>query len=165
MQYGKGVWFARRPSSGYRFRLLSEENTITPLPPIRKECIVKLLTARQRAFCDAYVSCGNATQAARDAGYSKKTAYVIGHENLRKPHIIEHIKAKQNEISSQRILTATQRQEILSDIATGKGFTADRIRAINELNKMTGEHLQRIDLDANVTSNGRLEELLEAIEG
>lgn len=33
------------------------------------------------------MQCGNATRAALEAGYSKKTADVIGHENLGKPEI------------------------------------------------------------------------------
>lgn len=46
------------------------------------------LTAKQRAFVLAYLSNGfNATQAAITAGYSEKTAYSIGSENLKKPEI------------------------------------------------------------------------------
>src|SRR5690348_7970351 len=47
------------------------------------------LTDKQRAFVDAY--CGpagcNASEAAKRAGYSEKTAYSIGAENLKKPEI------------------------------------------------------------------------------
>jgi len=52
----------------------------------------------------------NATQASIRAGYSKKTAEVIGCENLMKPYIMEHIAilkaklAKKNEISAERVL-------------------------------------------------------------
>lgn len=46
------------------------------------------LTTKQRAFVEAYLACGfNATEAAKRAGYSEKTAYSIGWENLRKPEI------------------------------------------------------------------------------
>jgi phage terminase small subunit len=43
------------------------------------------LTDKQQAFIEAYLTCWNATQAAIDAKYSKKTARVIGPENLSKP--------------------------------------------------------------------------------
>ena len=43
------------------------------------------LTAKQQRFIEAYD--GNATQAALTAGYSAKTAYAIGQENLKKPEI------------------------------------------------------------------------------
>jgi phage terminase small subunit len=56
-------------------------------PPIK-------LTAKQREFVNAYISNGfNATQAALSAGYSEKTAYKIGSENLRKPQIKQAISA------------------------------------------------------------------------
>lgn len=45
------------------------------------------LTAKQQAFVNAYLVCLNATEAARRAGYSEKTAAAIGWENLRKPEI------------------------------------------------------------------------------
>ena len=45
------------------------------------------LTSKQRAFVFEYPIDLNATQAAIRAGYSRKTAHVIGHENLKKPDI------------------------------------------------------------------------------
>ena len=45
------------------------------------------LTPKQRAFADFYIELGNATEAARRAGYSAKTAKSIGAENLTKPDI------------------------------------------------------------------------------
>lgn len=49
------------------------------------------LTAKQRAFIEAYIACLNASEAARIAGYSHASAYAIGHENLRKPEIMDEI--------------------------------------------------------------------------
>lgn len=45
------------------------------------------LTPKQEAFVREYLVDLNATQAAVRAGYSKKTAYSVGHENLTKPEI------------------------------------------------------------------------------
>lgn len=48
----------------------------------------KKLTQKQKRFVEEYKqNGGNATQAAIKAGYSEKTAYAIGEENLRKPEI------------------------------------------------------------------------------
>lgn len=53
------------------------------------------LTPKQTRFVAAYLANGmNATQAAISAGYSAKTAEVIGYENLNKPQIAEAIAAK-----------------------------------------------------------------------
>lgn len=49
------------------------------------------LTAKQRVFVAEYVRDFNATRAAVAAGYSEKTAYAIGSQNLRKPEIAEEI--------------------------------------------------------------------------
>jgi phage terminase small subunit len=50
------------------------------------------LTDKQRLFVKEYLVDLNATQAAIRAGYSEKTAYSIGHENLNKPDISHAIK-------------------------------------------------------------------------
>jgi len=49
------------------------------------------LTEKQKKFCKEYVLCLNATKAALNAGYSEKTAYAIGNENLKKLEIKEYI--------------------------------------------------------------------------
>ena len=51
----------------------------------------KKLRNRQQRFCEEYLIDLNATQAAIRAGYSEKTARVIGGENLLKPAIAEVI--------------------------------------------------------------------------
>ncbi len=45
------------------------------------------MSPKQRRFAEEYLVDHNATQAAIRAGYSEKTAYSIGHENLKKPEI------------------------------------------------------------------------------
>lgn len=45
------------------------------------------LTNKQKLFVEYYLQFLNATEAAKRAGYSDKTAYSIGWENLRKPEI------------------------------------------------------------------------------
>lgn len=55
------------------------------------------LNHRQRLFVAEYAVDPNATQAAIRAGYSEKTAYSIGQENLKKPEIATEIEKAQNE--------------------------------------------------------------------
>ena len=50
------------------------------------------LTEKQKIFCREYIKSGwNATKAAISAGYSKKTARIIGNQNLSKLYIQEYI--------------------------------------------------------------------------
>jgi len=68
------------------------------------------LEKKQQAFCDEYIIDFNATQAAIRAGYSEKTAYSIGSENLTKPEIQEGIqrcmqeRSKRTEVTQDRVL-------------------------------------------------------------
>lgn len=50
-----------------------------------------MLNERQKKFVREYIKTNNATQSALSAGYSKKTAYSIGQENLKKPEIAQAI--------------------------------------------------------------------------
>jgi phage terminase small subunit len=68
------------------------------------------LTPKQQAFVDQYLVDLNATNAALRAGYSQKTAYSIGHENLNKPEIAAAVatamaeREKRTHITQDRVL-------------------------------------------------------------
>lgn len=64
------------------------------------------LTPKQKRFCEEYLIDLNATQAAIRAGYSEKTAQIIGFENLTKPIISKFIKEKQEELSKKASISA-----------------------------------------------------------
>ena len=63
------------------------------------------LTEKQNKFVDEYLVDLNATQAAIRAGYSEKTAYSIGHENLSKPEIISALQQRRDEIAKTTDVT------------------------------------------------------------
>ena len=66
----------------------------------------KPLTAKQEQFCLEYLIDLNATQAAIRAGYSAKTANVIGPENLSKPCIAERIAKAQADRTERTTIDA-----------------------------------------------------------
>lgn len=79
------------------------------------------LTPKMKAFCDAYIANGgNATQAAIEAGYSKKTAYATGHENLRKPQIIEYIRTRTEEAEAKRVAKGDEVLKYLTEVMRGE---------------------------------------------
>lgn len=63
-------------------------------------------TPKQQTFINEYLKCFNATKAALAAGYSDKTAYSIGHENLKKPEIASEIERiyRENTMSAGEVL-------------------------------------------------------------
>lgn len=73
------------------------------------------LTVKERLFVRAYVQCLNATKAALAAGYSAKTAYSIGSENLKKPEIKKAV----DEALESRTLSVPEVVSRLSDHGRG----------------------------------------------
>lgn len=101
------------------------------------------LTPKQKAFADAYIETGNASEAARRAGYSEKTAGAIGGENLEKPAIKAYIKERLADIEAQHVATADEVMRFFSSVMRGEvkdqfGLDAslqDRLSAGKELMK------------------------------
>lgn len=98
------------------------------------------LTLKQKRFVDAYIETGNATEAARMAGYSKKTANRIGTENLSKLVIRRAIQERLDAMEAAKTatpeevmqhLTAAMRGEIREECivseGTGEGCSRARI--------------------------------------
>lgn len=93
------------------------------------------LTLKQKRFADEYIISGNATQSAIKAGYSEKTAGVIGDENLKKPYISEYIKNRLEKLNRKKTMDLQEAIERTSSIARGevqKGYS-------KSINKLTGE--------------------------
>lgn len=89
------------------------------------------LRPKQKRFADEYIITGNATEAARRAGYSEKTCSVMGDENLRKPNIKKYIDDRMAQLEDATIakekevlqyLTAVLRGESSSEIVVVEGI-------------------------------------------
>ena len=75
------------------------------------------MTDKQTVFVQEYLKDMNATQAAIRAGYSQRTAYSIGQENLNKPEIKQAIDTAMNERAKRTTLTADYVLQNLQEIA------------------------------------------------
>lgn len=75
------------------------------------------LTEKQKRFCDEYIKLGNATQAAINAGYSKRTARSQGQRLLTNVDIKNYIDERMEQLASERIMSAQEILERLSLIA------------------------------------------------
>ena len=101
------------------------------------------LNERQKAFADYYIQTGNATAAAIKAGYSEKTAYSIGNENLKKPEISAYIGERTAEQGQKRVADANEVIEFYTAVMRGEvkdqfGLDAslsDRLKAGDALMK------------------------------
>ena len=102
------------------------------------------LNIRQRKFAEYYAQSGNAAESARKAGYSSSYAEHRTDDLLRNVEIVAYIKELTDKLKDERILSAKDRQVMLSDIARDEeNELTDRIKAVDVLNKMSGEYLNK----------------------
>ncbi len=78
------------------------------------------LTPKQKAFADEFLKCGNATEAAKRAGYSEQSARQMGTENLSKPSISSYIQERQKQIDDERIADIAEIQRFYSAVLRGE---------------------------------------------
>ena len=78
------------------------------------------LTEKQKRFVDYYIETGNATEAAKRAGYSEKTARFTGAENLTKTNIKTAIAARLAELDAQRIADAEEVMQFFTSVMRGE---------------------------------------------
>lgn len=123
--------------------------------------MAKPLTAKQELFCLEYLIDLNATQASIRAGYSAKTANVIGPENLAKPCISQRIQEAMRERSENTKIDAAyvlmmSNKLLIRCMAEGEEFNASgagkaldligkhiNVQAFNE--KSTNETTLKVD--------------------
>ena len=115
------------------------------------------LTRKQKKFCHEYLVDLNATEAAIRAGYSAKTARVIGCENLTKPHIAEYIAKMLNSVQNKNIATLTEVLEFFSTTMRDENTDIrERLRAAEDHMKYYGTKVdnekiaierQRLDIE------------------
>ncbi|MDB2051957.1 terminase small subunit [Clostridium perfringens] len=148
------------------------------------------LTPKQKAFAEYYIETGNATESARKAGYSKKTARVIGQENLLKPALKSYIDEKMKELESKRIAKAEEVLEYLTRVLRGeeteqvvvtenigdfmseakvvdKEISAkDKIKAAELLGKRYRLFVDKVEKDSkvNVNSTTKLDSILNQLK-
>lgn len=111
-----------------------------------------MLNTKQLRFVEEYCISLSAADAARKAGYSVKTAYAIGAENLRKPQIKAAIQARQ---AATALELGVTKQQVISDIleaiqtARLQGNPGTMIQGAREVGKLLGFYepeAQRVEL-------------------
>lgn len=128
------------------------------------------MTAKQQRFCDEYLIDLNATQAAIRAGYSSKTAYSIGVENLKKPELQKYIENRMSEKEKDMIADQDEVLKYLTSVLRGKSVSSvlarnmtgadhvikkppdekERLKAAELLGKAHMLFTDKVDVNANV---------------
>ncbi len=87
------------------------------------------LTPKQQAFCDYYIETGNATEAARKAGYKGRNLNRIASENLSKLVIQQYIEERMAEKDEERVASQDEILEFLTKVMRGGDDRASPCRA------------------------------------
>lgn len=97
------------------------------------------MTERQQKFCDSYIVCGNATQAAVKAGYSSKSAYSVGSRMLRNVEVQNFLKSYYKSEAKSLVATVEEIAEFWTATMTNETerITA-RLRASEDLARLKG---------------------------
>lgn len=116
--------------------------------------VQEAITEQEKVFAESYAACGNATEAARQAGY--KTANATGHQLLTRPRIQEYLAPlmvraaeKREAERAERIATAAERQawwtRVMMGLEGGADFK-DRLKASELLGKCQGDFVERREI-------------------
>lgn len=120
------------------------------------------MNKRQRDFAEYYIQCGNATEAARKAGYSKRTAYSVGSENLKKPEISAYVAERMEEMRKKQIATSDEVVIFFTSVLRGEDQNGER-PAVKHRLEAGKELLKRFDAAATEpTTNHREDDPLTA---
>lgn len=117
-----------------------------------------MLTLKQEKFvqnimlgmnqADAYRASYNAKNMCDNAIYREASLL------LENPKVTQRLKELRDQLANESIMSAQKRMEWLTSIVNATGeSTGDRLKAVDILNKMSGEYVQKVqaDVDTDVT--------------
>ena len=97
------------------------------------------MTEKQRRFCEFYAQCTNATEAAKAAGYSERTAYSSGQRLLRNAEIKKFLESLLEPEHEKSIATVTEIREFWTDIMNSQNEkTVSKLKASELLARSLG---------------------------
>lgn len=125
------------------------------------------LTPKQERFCLEYINCaGNATEAARRAGYkgNENQLAQIGFQNLRKLNLQEKIKDLKAPEEKAVVMSIEDRRIALAQTITRDLESEDpamhnvAVKCLDILNKMDGLYIMKVDMNVNCNIGNELAE-------
>lgn len=114
------------------------------------------LTEKQKRFIDYYVETANATESAKRAGYSSKTAKNIGAENLTKLNYF--IQERLQQLENNRIASQEEVLQYLTKVMRGEekdqfeldASLQDRTKCAELLGKRYGTFKEKVEVAGNI---------------
>ena len=101
---------------------------------------------KRKLFISEYSKSGNATDAAKRAGYSARTAYSAGQRLLKNVEVLNEIKRVQNDAIQKAEITVSEVVLLTKDIAVSGKSESNRLRALDMLLKYLGAYADDLKL-------------------
>lgn len=121
-----------------------------------------MLTAKQEKFCQCIIEGMSQADAYRNAYDTKrmtdKTIYEKASRLMSDDKVRARVQELRDQVADESVMTARERLEWLTKIIkSNEETTADKLKASDQMNKMQGEYLTRIEGDIKMH---KLEDLL-----
>jgi phage terminase small subunit len=98
-----------------------------------------MLNDKQEKFCQNYVVYRNATEAAKQAGYSESSAYNQGYRLLQMEEVLERIEELEQELTTD--INVIKELENTFQSAKSSGHTNSALKALELLSKVRGPEI------------------------
>lgn len=120
------------------------------------------LTERQKRFADEYLKIGNASEASKRAGYSRKYAGTNADKLLKNTNVAEYIESRNRELNRNNIAEMQEVKEFWTDtMRNGQLEMRDRLKASESLARTEGAFIERNILQ---TENKTISETVKEME-
>jgi phage terminase small subunit len=125
---------------------------------ICKERVRRMLTAKQEKFVQKIIE-GNSQADAYRAAYNTskmtdKTIWEAASKLMADSKVSARLSELREQITSEKIMSAQKRMEWLTQLVMGEDASySDRLKAIDIMNKMQGEYVQKVEADVKSEMN------------
>lgn len=135
--------------------------------------VISMITEQRKRFIEEYLKlhCKNATQAAKNAGYSQKTAHSQASDILKDSEVLKYLNERKSQLESELrqefVFEASEAFEILRSIMKNKNASdRDRIVAARDVLDRAGFNAkEKIELDTKLDEEkNKLDDLLHQIK-
>ena len=135
--------------------------------------VIFMITEQRKRFIEEYLKlhCKNATQAAKNAGYSQKTAHSQASGILKDSEVLKYLNERKSQLESELrqefVFEASEAFEILRSIMKNKNASdRDRIVAARDVLDRAGFNAkEKIELDTKLDEEkNKLDDLLHQIK-
>lgn len=127
-----------------------------------------MLTDKQEKFClnivngmtqaDAYRDAYDAENMADDTIYAEASKLMDNHK------VATRVQELRDKAASSKIMSAIQRKEWLTNVINGTDTTSDKMKAMDILNKMTGEYTTKVEANVQMSYEDKLKEMIDEDE-